>query len=76
VGNHVATNIKNFCSTVFTLHRVTEHLVTDFACCLYLYGEFACFRFLTFVHQTLIDVQEIVKFIKFFSFLSFSLSSF
>jgi len=31
--HHVATNIKNCHSTLFVLHKVTKHLLTDFACC-------------------------------------------
>jgi len=38
IGNHVATNIK-LSQYFFVLHRVTEHLITDFACCSYLYGD-------------------------------------
>jgi len=36
VGNHVARNTE-LSSTLFVAHRVTEHVVSDFACCSYLY---------------------------------------
>jgi len=75
-GTMLHTNVQNCHSTLFVLHRVTEHLVSDLACCSFLYEEFTCFHFLTFTHQTLSKIQEIVKFIKIFLFLSFSLSSF
>jgi len=54
--------------TLFVLHRVTEHLITDFSCCSYLYEEFTCFHFSTFVRQTLCGIQEFDKFVKYVSF--------
>jgi len=49
--------------------RVTEYFVTGFSWCSYIYGEFTCFHFWTFVCQTLGEIREIVKFIRFFLFL-------
>jgi len=75
VRNHVAANIK--LSQYFVRTAQSHQTPCYWLRMLFLpLTRVYMFSFWTFVRQTLSDTQQIVAFIKIFSFLNFSLSSF